>query len=80
MSEDILFSSSWDFILSRDGKGQLIFAVLCGSVGVYDITFPLNSEEVAHWEREGETFLRYLSDRVRNNSEEYLARQNSSSV
>ncbi|MCW1969217.1 MAG: hypothetical protein KIH69_013985 [Anaerolineae bacterium] len=77
MADEILFESTWDFQLYRDSAGRLIFDVVCGTVAIYTIAFPLNAEEIAGWEREGERFLKHLSYRVRDYPNEYLARSKS---
>jgi len=75
MDKKRIFERTWDFILTRDEKGHYYFEVVCGTVAIYTIEFPLNKDEVEGWNSEGEIFLQHLSYKVRDYPEEYLKRR-----
>jgi hypothetical protein len=75
MEKQKIFERTWDFMLTRDETGQYYFDVVCGTVAIYTIEFPLNETEVKGWENEGEMFLQHLSYKVRDYPEEYLKRR-----
>lgn len=74
MQKKIITDSPWDYTLYEDATAQLHFEVVCGTVAIYTITFPLNADEKLAWETEGERALVHLAYRVRDYPEEYLLR------
>lgn len=75
MENKILADSAWDYTLESDNEGNLIFEVVCGTVGIYTIRFILNEEETNKWKTEGTTGLRHLAYYVRDYPEEFIKRK-----
>ncbi len=75
MENKILAESAWDYSLESDAAGNLIFEVVCGTVGIYTIRFILNEDEINKWKTEGTTGLRHLAYGVRDYPEEYIKRK-----
>ena len=75
MDKKIIIDSPWNYTLYQDDAGVYTFEVVCGTVAIYTITFLLNEQETAAWEKEGEQALRHLTYRVRDYPKEYMSRR-----
>ena len=53
-----LASSPWAYELVRVDDGRLILTVVCGTVGLYELSLELDADEVAAWDREGVPYIR----------------------
>lgn len=53
-----LTSSPWAYDLVRVDDGRLILTVVCGTVGLYELSLELDVDEVAAWDREGVPYIR----------------------
>ena len=56
---------AWDWQLLREADGSLLLSVLCGTIGVFELEVPFDSEKVASYDARGETFLDELAAHVR---------------
>ena len=62
----ILDSEHWGHeFFERDGRYYL--NVVCGTVGIYDVTVELTADELAAYERDGVGVVRALAKRIRDN-------------
>ena len=57
----ILASSPWAYELTQTDDGRLILTVVCGTVGVYELSLQLDPVEVVGWNREGESYIEDLA-------------------
>lgn len=69
-----LIDKNWEYTLYQDEHNNLIFSVLCGSVGLYDTNIQLNEEEKAEFEKRGQSFLDILAEDIRQNESKYNPR------
>lgn len=69
-----LASEPWSFDLVEDDGGSLVLTVVCGTVGIYEVAFPLDPDEREGWHASGIAFIRDLAARVVANPAPYLAR------
>lgn len=60
----VLASSPWDFDLIEQPDGRLTLAVLCGTVGLYEVSHELSADERVAWERDGLSYVRILARRI----------------
>ncbi|MFN0200685.1 MAG: hypothetical protein ACKVTZ_04160 [Bacteroidia bacterium] len=68
-----LINKSWQYTLSEQ-KEKLILSVVCGSVGIYTVTFELSEEEHRLYEEKGEKYADELATQVVNQPELFLPR------
>lgn len=59
-----LLREQWDFILYND-NGSLILNVLCGSVGIYEVSYILDKEEARIYNERGLDYLKELVKIIR---------------
>jgi hypothetical protein len=57
----VLSSSPWSYDLTHTDDGRLILTVVCGTVGLYELSLELDATEVACWTRDGEPYIRDLA-------------------
>lgn len=69
-----LASEPWSFDLVEDDAGDLILTVVCGTVGIFEVSFPLDPAERQGWRESGIAFVRGLAGRVVADPTPYLAR------
>jgi hypothetical protein len=69
-----LIREDWNYILYEQEQGFL-FSVTCGTVAIFEISIVLNTQEVKHFQEQGQAFLQTLADRIRDNPNEYLNRR-----
>lgn len=69
-----LIDKNWEYTLYQGKDNNLIFSVLCGSVGLYDTNIQLNEEEKVEFEKKGQSFLDILAEDIRQNESKYNAR------
>lgn len=67
-------TKTWDHILYRDGE-RLLLSVLCGTIGIYEISIELNAEEMHAYEAEGTDYIQFLANRVRSDNAGYMHRR-----
>ena len=70
-----LEKEGWNYTLFLSEDKQLIFSVVCGSVGMYDFVVALNREEQAAYGSRGKAFLGELARTIRENESSYLTRR-----
>jgi hypothetical protein len=61
--------------LLETDKGELIFSVVCGGIGMYEARIILNEEEKRRFEIEGEAFLDNLALSIAGDPECYKTRK-----
>lgn len=65
---------AWSWTLYKDAD-SLILSVLCGSVGLYSVEFPLTPEEAARFDSDGKVFIAALAEAVRMSPDLYAQRR-----
>ena len=67
MSQDrvALHAEPWSWTLDQMPEG-LVLSVVCGSVGLYDRTIVLTSDEIQRWRDGGPAALEPLIEAIRN--------------
>lgn len=70
----VLAEEAWSWMLFEH-EGNLLFSVLCGSVGLFDINIALSAQERELFSIEGEAFLKRLAHQVRHDPASFQARQ-----
>lgn len=66
---DIVASNSWDWMLFREPSGELELSVVCGSVGLFEVTVPFDSAVLA---REGMAGIERLVAEIQLEPERFL--------
>ena len=61
-----LEKDQWNFIL-YDDDGVLILNVLCGSVGLFELNYILDMNEIENYKTRGVDYIRELARRVNHN-------------
>lgn len=75
MNEKVIFTDQKNrYQLCQDEIGNLYISVVCGGIGLYEIKFKLNEEEVEYYRKFGKKSLDDLSYNVAKNTEFYLER------
>lgn len=69
-----LIEKTWSYILYQTDDNNLIFFVLCGSVGLYDRTIQLDEQEKSEFEKQGQNYLEILAEDIRQNPDKYTPR------
>lgn len=69
-----LTKSAWNYTLFDNEQGDFLFTVLCGSVGLYEISIRLTPAETAQYEKDGTTYLDTLADTIRSNEAAFWPR------
>jgi len=69
-----LIDKNWEYSLYQDEDNNLIFSVICGSVGLYNTNIQLNEEEKAEFEKQGQSFLDILAEDIKQNESKYNSR------
>lgn len=57
-----------------ENEGKLLLSVVCGTVAVFDLTIELNKAEKLQFEKEGQSFIASLADKVRYAPDDYVKR------
>jgi hypothetical protein len=73
MAAEEIARKDWYYILYRSDEG-LLLSVLCGTVGMYDVTVLLTAEEAARY-RADERYLDELAGAIRYSPDSYLHRR-----
>lgn len=60
----VVAEEPWAWMLFSDEGGALFLAVMCGSVGLYSVDFPLTDEEAASFSVTGRSALEALAHDV----------------
>jgi hypothetical protein len=61
----VLLDVSWDYTVEEDEHGELWLCVVCGSIGVYEVTVKLDAEAAAAFRERGPDALRPWIERAR---------------
>lgn len=69
-----LIEKTWSYILYQTDDNNLIFSVVCGTVGLYQRNIQLNEEEKAEFEKKGESYLEALAENIRQSADSYKPR------
>lgn len=70
----ILLESPWNYTLSEEEAGDFLLSVVCGTVGVYELTIRLNKAERERYLAEGEDYIQVLASNVCSNPGKYERR------
>lgn len=70
-----LAKESWNYTLSENESGNLIFSVLSGSIGLYEIVIQLTTDETARYRKEGKAYLTTLADEMRTHESRFESRK-----
>lgn len=57
--------------LRLEDDDRLVLNVLCGRVGQWGVEFALNEPEISAYKRSGDSFVKELAERVRQNPKYY---------
>ena len=69
----LLAQSPWDYDLYQEGD-RILLTVVCGTVGIFEITVELTPAERALWEANGADGLSSLVQAIRDNPAAFQAR------
>ena len=70
-----LAKESWNYTLSENESGDLIFNVVSGSVGLYEIKIRLTQDEASCYKKEGNTYLANLANEIRSDESRFNSRK-----
>jgi hypothetical protein len=70
---EVLLKKDWSYTLKRNGS-DLTLSVLCGTVGLYEVSIILNENENELFLKQGENFIDTLANNIRSNPESYKSR------
>jgi len=59
-----LLRSQWNYMLCQKND-DLIFSVICGTIGLFEVNIILNSNEVNSFKEKGEEYLKELAEQIR---------------
>lgn len=62
-----LAKESWNYRLTETESGDMIFSVVSGSVGMYEINIRLTTDEISRYKKQGNLYLKTLADEMRSN-------------
>lgn len=60
----LVAESAWNWLLVREADGSLTLSVVCGTVGIFEVEVPVDSETLAAYEAEGEPAIERLARKV----------------
>lgn len=69
-----LVEKTWSYILYQTDDNNLIFSVVCGTVGLYQRNIQLNEQEKSEFEKQGQNYLDVLAEEVRQSADKYKSR------
>ncbi len=69
-----LIEKTWSYILYQTDDNNLIFSVVCGTVGLYQRNIQLNEKEKSEFEKQGQNYLEVLAEHIRQSADEYKPR------
>ena len=67
MAETLIHDSSRMYLLRKTNGGTFVLDVVCGGVGMYEVSLPLNTEEVDRYLEEGKPYIDHLASLVTSN-------------
>jgi hypothetical protein len=70
-----LAKESWNYRLTETESGDLIFNVVSGSVGMYEISIRLTVDEISRYKKQGSLYLKTLADEIRLNESRFSSRK-----
>ena len=70
-----LAKESWNYTLSANEAGDLLFSVVSGSVGLYEFTVQLTTEEATQYQKIGKPYLAELANEIRTHESRFQARR-----
>ncbi len=62
-----LAKESWNYRLTETESGDMIFSVVSGSVGMYEINIRLTADEISRYKKQGNLYLKTLANEMRSN-------------
>ena len=65
-----ILRSQWEYMLCEK-DGDLIFSVVCGTIGIYQVNIILNLDETENYEQKGEDYLKELAEKIRYSPKSY---------
>lgn len=63
---ELVLRSDWFYSLYRSEKDEYFIAVVCGSVGIYEVNVKLNDEQCRAYSKRGKEFIEELAAEIRN--------------
>jgi hypothetical protein len=70
-----LEKSQWAWTLYEADDGSLVLSVICGTVGLYEVKYPLTFEDHQQYMIAGTVALNLIADKVRSHPERYSGRR-----
>ncbi|UFH54369.1 hypothetical protein [Spirosoma sp. KNUC1025] len=70
-----LAKEGWNYSLSENDSGELLFTVVSGSVGLYEISLLLTADEIDRYKKEGNTYLANLANEIRTHEPDFASRK-----
>ncbi|WP_420151068.1 hypothetical protein [Spirosoma sp.] len=70
-----LAKESWNYTLAENESGDLVFTVVAGSVGLYEIKIYLTQTEIDQYQKEGKAYLANLANAIRTNEQQFNSRK-----
>ena len=68
-----ILRSQWNYML-LENNSDLIFSVICGTVGIFEVNIVLNNEEIEDYKLKGEEYLKELAGKIRYSPKSYNER------
>ncbi|MDF1549195.1 MAG: hypothetical protein P1P88_15320 [Bacteroidales bacterium] len=65
-----ILRSQWDFMLCEK-DGDLLFSVICGTIGIFEVNILLNAEEIENYNKKGDEYLKELAEQSRYSPKSY---------
>ena len=71
----IVLQEDWFYTLKTENPETYILSVVCGSVGIYEITIQLDPEELKAFQLDGQPYIEKLANQIRSTPSLFLKRQ-----
>nr|WP_295922642.1 hypothetical protein [uncultured Dyadobacter sp.] len=55
----------WNYVFSEETHGQYLLTVVCGGVGIYEVTIRLTPEQAGRYQHDGLGYIASLAEQVR---------------
>jgi hypothetical protein len=65
----------WNYVFSEDASGHYILTVVCGGVGVYEVTIRLNASQSESYKSDGLAYVAGLAEQVRHDQAPFEAQK-----
>lgn len=69
-----LAKESWNYTLFANEAGDLFFRVVSGSVGLYELTIQLTTDEAVQYRKRGNPYLAELANDMRTHESRFQSR------